>query len=118
MSRVDIEELFAQTLAGNYDDDAPWEAVHALRRLGTREIFEKARNWCDSDNPLMRARGADVLAQLGKTAEHSSNNFPEESYSVVEGLVRREMEARPLASAVAALGHLDNPSAVPIIAKF
>jgi Fe-S oxidoreductase len=32
----------------------------------------------------MRARGADVLAQIGRTVEHRSNNFPDESFAVLQ----------------------------------
>ncbi len=118
MISTDIDELFAQTLRGDYEDDAPWDAVRALRHLGTREVFERAAEWCEASDPLLRARGADVLAQLGKTADNPRNNFPEESYSVITSLLEREAESRPLASAIAALGHLDNPFAVPLIANF
>jgi HEAT repeat protein len=114
----DIDELFAQTLSGDYEDEMPWEAIHALRRLETREVFEKAAEWCKSDNPLARARGADVLAQLGKTIEHRINSFPEESYSVMTGLVQQETHPRPLSSAIAALGHIDSPLGVPLIAGY
>jgi HEAT repeat protein len=88
------------------------------RRLGTREVFEVATLWCASPDPLTRARGIDVLAQLGKTAEHPSNSFPDESYSVVTNLLRGEKDTRPLDSAIAALGHLDDPRAVPLLAGF
>jgi hypothetical protein len=117
MTQEEIGELFARTLSGGYDDDAPWEAVSALRRIGTREIFVQAAEWCDSENPLLRARGADVLSQLGKTSEHQCNSFPEESYSVASTLLQREKELLPLNSAIAALGHIDNPEAVPLIAE-
>jgi HEAT repeat protein len=118
MAAQQIDALFAQTLSGDYDDDAPWTAIHSLRRIGTREVFEKAAEWCESTDPIIRARGVDVLAQLGRTADHTSNNFAEESYTVVTRLLQEETEARPLASAIAALGHLDNPLAVPLIASF
>jgi HEAT repeat protein len=118
VSAPDIDELFAQTLSGDYEDEAPWEAVCALRHLGTREVFEKATEWCESDNPLARARGADVLSQLGKTIEHRSNSFPEESYSAVAALAQQETHTRPLSSAIAALGHLDDPLGVPLIVQF
>lgn len=118
MNEHNINDLFLHTLSGDYEDEAPWEAVRALRRIGTREVFDKAAEWCRSDNALQRARGVDVIAQLGKTTEHRSNSFPEESYSVVEKLLQRETDHRPLASSIAALGHLDNPVAVPLIAKF
>jgi HEAT repeat protein len=118
MTAREIDELFTQTLSGDYDDDAPWEAVSALRRIGTREVFERAAEWCESDDPLVRARGADVLAQLGKTVDFTSNRFPEESYSLITELVQREKEPRPLAADIYALGRLDNPLAVPLITKF
>jgi HEAT repeat protein len=118
MTALGIDELFAQALSGGYEDDEPWEAVHALRTIGTREIFERAAALCKSTDPLSRARGADVIAQLGKTVNHGSNAFPEESYSVIADLVQRETEPQPLAACIAALGHLDNPRAVPLIASF
>jgi trehalose-6-phosphatase len=80
MPTPDIDELFARTLSDDYEDEAAWEAVHTLRRIGTRKVFEKAAEWCESNNPLSRARGAAVLAQLGRTMEHSENSFPEEAY--------------------------------------
>lgn len=75
MTSPSIDELFASTLEGDYDDDAPWEAIRALRKLGTRDVFEIAAAWCKSDDPLKRARGIDVLSQLGKTADHPVNCF-------------------------------------------
>lgn len=113
-----LNELFAQTLKGDLDDEQPWEAVRTLRRIGTREIFERAAAWCRSGNPMERARGADVLAQLGKTAEHQSTMFPEESYAVVTQMLQQENEVQPLRSAIHALGHLNNPKAVPFISPF
>ncbi|HTS57587.1 MAG TPA: HEAT repeat domain-containing protein [Terriglobales bacterium] len=113
-----IDELFTRTLCGEYEDEAPWEAVCALRRIGTRQVFERARELGQSSDVLSRARGAEVLAQLGKTVYHPSNSFPEESYSVITDLVQRETDSCPLASGIAALGHLDNPFAVPLIASF
>ena len=118
MTARGIDALFAQALSGDYEDDAPWEAVHALRSIGTRQVFERAADLCKSTDPLSRARGADVLGQLGKTADHRSNTFPEESYSVITELVQRETETQPLAAGIAALGHLDKPLAVPLIASF
>lgn len=59
-----------------------------------------------------------MLAQLGKTAEHPTNSFPEESYAVVTKALERERELWPLNSAIAALGHLDDARAVPLIAAF
>jgi HEAT repeat protein len=115
MGPEQIAELFAQTLTGDYDDESPWAAVHELRREGSREVFNRAAEWCNSDNPFKRARGADVLAQLGRTADQHINNFPDESFSIVSTLVRREKDALPLLAEIHALGHIGNPSAVPLI---
>jgi len=118
MAEANMEEIFAQTLLGTYDDEGPWEAVQSLRRLGTREVFDEAVKWTESAEPLVRARGIDVIAQLGKTAEHPSNSFPQESYDVAVKIVQREEELQPLNSAISALGHIHDPRAVPLIAAF
>ena len=118
MTEQNVDELFARTLSGDYGDAAPQEAVSALRMIGTRQVFDIAASWCRSESPLKRARGAAVLGQLGKTWEHRTNSFPDESYSAVTDLLARETEPQPLASAIVALGHLDNPAAVPLIAPY
>lgn len=118
MPSEDINKLFAETLVGDYDDDAPWDAVHALRRIGSREVFEWAAKWCGSASPLIRARGVDVLAQLGKTADHPTNNFARESYEVVVAALQNEQDVRALNSEITALGHLENPNAVPFIVRY
>ncbi|HEX9120636.1 MAG TPA: HEAT repeat domain-containing protein [Terriglobales bacterium] len=118
MAATEIDEIFARTLKGEYNDDEPWEAVRRLREQGTREVFDVAAKWCDSDDPLVRARGMDVLAQLGKTAEQRTNSFPEESYSVVTRTLQHEQHPLALTSAISALGHLDDARAVPLVARY
>jgi HEAT repeat protein len=117
MEPKQIDELFAQTLTHDYDDESPWAAVRSLRRVGDRDVFNRAAEWCLSDIPLKRARGADVLAQLGNTAEHPGNAFPEECFSVVSTLLHGEGETLPLLAAIHALGHINNSLAVPLIIK-
>jgi hypothetical protein len=51
-----IDELFARMLAGNYDDEWPWEAVRTLRRIGSRAVFTRAADWCISDDPSRSCR--------------------------------------------------------------
>lgn len=114
----EIHELFKRALSKDYEDETAWEAIHALRRIGTREVFELAKDLCKSSKPLNRARGVDVIAQLGRSFNHPHNSFPEESYSLIASFVEHETDPRPLASAVAALGHLDNPLAIPLIINF
>jgi hypothetical protein len=87
-------------LTGDYDDESPWEAVRTLRRIGDREVCDRAAEWCRFDDPLKRARGGDVLVQLARTVEHPNNNLPEECFSLVSSLVQQEKEVLPLLSAV------------------
>src|SRR5205085_12115620 len=115
MALAEIDELFVPTLTGEYDADVPWEAVGKLRNLGTRQVFERAAEWCTLGDPSKRARGADVLAQIGRTAEHPHNNFPEESYSVVSQLAQHEKDPLPLLAAIHALGHIADPRALPLL---
>src|SRR6186997_2220537 len=95
-----VEELFAQMLIGNYDDELPWEAVKELRRLGDGEVFNQAADWCLSDDPLKRARGADVLAQIGRTADKPVNRFIDESFSILSAMLESEKNPLPLHAAV------------------
>jgi HEAT repeat protein len=115
---MQIDDLFAKTLKGEYDDEAPWQAVHALRHIGSREVLEAASAWCRSDDPLRRARGADVLAQLGRTSDHPENNFPEESFAAVAPLAENEKHLQPLSSAIQALGHIADPRAIPLLVRY
>jgi len=45
MGPEQMDEILAQTLAGDYDDEWPWEAVGTLRRLGSREVYDRAAEW-------------------------------------------------------------------------
>ena len=115
---MQMEELFAETLKGEYDDEAPWHAVHALHHIGSREVLETASAWCRSNEPLKRARGADVLAQLGRTSDHFENNYPEESFSAVAALAESEKRLQPLSAAIQALGHIGDPRAIPLLVRY
>lgn len=115
---MQIEELFAETLKGEYDDEKPWHAVHALRRMGSIEVVEFASAWCRSNEPLKRARGADVLAQIGRTADHDENKFVEESFSAVAALAEKEKHVDTLSSAIQALGHIGDARAIPLLVRY
>jgi HEAT repeat protein len=112
----DIETLFAQTLLGDYDDDAPWEAVHTLRKIGTREVLDRAMKWLHSPDPSERARGADILAQLGDGSDREK--FAKESFHLIVGLLQRETTSLPISSAIHALGQLGDPSAIDLIVGY
>lgn len=113
----DLSKIFERTLAHDYDDDEAWEAVNALRATGTREVFEIAAQWRRSENPLKRARAADVLGQLGVGPDRP-HAFPEEACDLLLELLSQETHSRPAASAIIALGHLRDGRSLPIFYKF
>jgi HEAT repeat protein len=116
MSPDEITAAFARTLAPDYRSEDAWEAVRLLHRSGGRAVFDRALHWCRCGGPLQRARGADIVAQIGVDAARSSNQFPEESFAEMARMAGSEEDPLPLASAIFALGHIGNPAAVPIIA--
>ena len=113
-----VDVLFARTLLGDEEDESAWEAVTELRLLGTRQIFETAALWCHSGDPVRRSRGADVLAQLGKTSEHPSTIFAEETCQTLINTLQTETVPRVLNSVITALGHIEMAQAIPTIVRF
>ena len=115
ITESEIDELFRQTLAGDYDDDLPWQAVSALHTHGNRAIFDRALQWSLSPDPLKRARAADIIGQLGRTATNREPLFPDESLSTLARMVASETDPRPLASAIHAAGHFGDASLIPSV---
>jgi HEAT repeat protein len=114
-----IDELFRQTLVGDYDDEddegGPWEAVSKLQAIASREVFDHAASWAKNNKPAKRRRGIDILAQLGKTDESPAVAFADEAYAVVTSVLEDELDLEVLDSCLVALGHLGNVAAVPLI---
>jgi HEAT repeat protein len=118
MPQDPLNDLFNRALGESYEDELAWEAIHTLRTMGTRDVFIHAAEWCVAPSPLQRARGVDILAQLGRTAGNSQTLFPEETFVIVSDLLKREHELLPLSSAIVALGHLRDSRAIPLILPF
>ena len=114
MAAIDIDELFDRTLQGDYDDDAPWGAVNALRRIGTRQVFEKAAEWfsvaCALGSlpndalsvatllTLMEDADEDVRAardrRAGRSTAHSSKCVSSRSFKIRRQKVARSLRVR------------------------
>lgn len=105
------EALFAASLEGEYDDDDAWEAVTVLRLRGTKEAFQLAKRYCDSDNPNSRARGLNVLAQLGAGKPEAERPFLDESVSIAISHLT-DSSAEVASSAAWVLSHLGTEPAV------
>lgn len=124
MDMTEVEALFAQAVLGDPEGEEAWAAVSALRRHGSREIFDYAAAWCLSEDPLKRARAADILCQLQREplphdqVQNPEWMFREESYSLITKMLENEQDPLVLSSAITALGHLDNKSAISWILPY
>jgi HEAT repeat protein len=100
-------ELFDHALTNARVDpvlqsDDYWMCVRALHLRPDRAIFERAVSLCSDREPVARAVGADVLAQLGTREGYP---FASESAPILIFLLR-DTDSRVIASALYALGHL------------
>ena len=124
MNTPEVEALFAQTLLGDFEDEAVSDAVATLHQGGSREIFDRAAAWCASDVSLKRARAAAIVCQLrqapflGAPDEKPEWIFHDESFSLVTEMLEDELDFGVIESAIFALGHLDNPRAIPTIIRY
>ncbi len=126
MTEQEIDELFALTLTGEYDDENPWAAVSKLRMNGNQLIYEKASAWCQSPEPLRRARAADILCQLRapKSVEQEEAKkfgdpiFVQESFQLFLRMIEQETDERALESELQGLGHLGQYGAVSVLVPF
>lgn len=105
------EELFAATLEGDCDDEAPWNAVRSLRLRGTPEVFELAKKYHRAENAVARARALDVLAQLGAGKPSTERPYLAESVSMAIYSMGDANDA-VVRSAAWALSHLGGEQAV------
>jgi hypothetical protein len=109
--RKGTEELFAATLEGEYDDDAPWEAVSVLRLRGGAGVFEVAKLYSGSEDAKARARGLSVLAQLDAGKPDVERPFMAECVSIAIEHIR-ESDEEVVRCAAWALSHLGTERAV------
>jgi HEAT repeat protein len=105
------EELFQASFQGDYEDEAAWDVVAALRFQGTEEVFHLASKYVESAEPRERARGLDVLGQLGARRPRSERPHFDASVAIA---IERLQDTHPVVvhSAAWALAHLKNDSSV------
>jgi hypothetical protein len=82
--------------------DEYWAHIRALHFRANRDVFEEAVGLCANPDPISRAVGADILAQLGVRADYP---FADESAPILVALLA-DREPQVTASALYALGHL------------
>jgi len=111
-----IDELFSRALTQARVDpvlqsDNYWTYIRALHLRSDRDVFERAVSLCSDTDALVRAVGADTLAQLGTREGYP---FATESVPVLTSLLR-DTETRVIASALYALGHLKRGDSADLV---
>jgi HEAT repeat protein len=123
MASLEIQQLFDRTLLGDYEDEDAWDAVSALHREGSFEIFDIAAQWLRAKEPLKRARAAAILAQLRERNSQGDTGEPkwlfrEEALALLVEMLACEKEPLVLGSGIMALGLLDNETSIPIVVSY
>jgi HEAT repeat protein len=85
--------------------DEYWKCVRAVHARSDATVFRRAVSLCSDSDPVQRAVGADVLAQLGMSPDGGNYPFADESAPVLLSLLE-DSDTRVIASALYALGHL------------
>ena len=105
------EELIKYALTEE-DEDAAWDAVGILHFRGNREVFEAAKNLCESNNLKERRLGVDILGQLGVP----KRTFLDESLAILFKLIDSEQDSNILYAIGIALGHIgDFRASAPLV---
>ena len=106
-----VDELFA-VVVREADDDSRWGAIQQLHALGTREVFERAVQLCNSESPAERVAGADILGQLNAFSDEAMKTLldmlVDADAAVVEAVVHalgQRQDARTIEALMRAATH-------------
>jgi hypothetical protein len=115
LSRFDDEET------GFEGPAVGWRAVCQLHRMASQETLGAAIELCRRAEPTRRRVGAAILGQLGHSRDDPRGVFRNERYGALHALLTSEIEGpgdvKVLNDVCVALGHLNDPRAIPIAAK-
>jgi HEAT repeat protein len=99
---------------GNQESIEAWDAIAALHKRADTETLEAGRHLLRSDDVWHRARGADVLGQLGLDAR----SFSDERFGALVTAVLAEKDVRALPPLIHAISHLHEPKSLPYLLPF
>jgi HEAT repeat protein len=102
-----VDELFA-VVVREQDDDVRWTAIQELHALGTREVFERGVQLCESETPAERIAGADVLGQL--------NTFSDDAMRTLVAMLD-DAEPKVIEAAIHALGQQQDARTIDALAR-
>ena len=113
-----VDALIDACLRGNREDAGAWDAVKKLHALGTREVLQRSVALTLSADPLVRARGADILGQLGVQPGIHSRAFLDERLQALTYMLQRESDPDVLDAVIIALGHLGEPDGIRRVSPY
>ena len=70
-----------------WSQDDYWVRIRALHLRSGRGVFDEAVGLCSSSDPILRAVGADILAQLGVREAVADYPFADESAATLVSLL-------------------------------
>lgn len=94
------------------NDDEYWSLIGEIHGRGGEVEFNFSKMLCESDDPIKRTIGADILGQLG----WEKRTFQEESVNILINLLK-DQNHDVIASAAFSLGHRNDARAIPILVK-
>jgi HEAT repeat protein len=115
LQRMQTDELIQLTLTANDEIYSPgWDAIWVLHSRPTREVFDAAKTFCESDDPAKRMVGVNILAQLGP----EPRPYLDETLEIFFKLIDTEQDSGVLNAVGIGLGHnWDEPRKVEPLLK-
>ncbi len=108
-----VEVLISSALSESDEAHAYWGAVEALQWRGTREVFDRASQLCQSFCAMERRLGAAILGQLGCP----DRSFPNECPQILLWMLEREEDHRVLDAILVALSHHRAPETIGPVSR-
>jgi hypothetical protein len=104
-------DVLIEAALGTYDEDCRWELIAGILRECSDDVLVEARDLLASPIERNRTLGADILGRL-VGIEPSSKCAVQ---TAVMAAVAVEKSPAPLASIVAALGHIGDPGSLGLV---
>jgi HEAT repeat protein len=96
---------------GTYDVECRWELVDAITKECPDDVFESAVSLLQSPDARARTLGADMLGRLVTVDQTQRMRVSR----MLRTTLTMERSAQPVASLVAALGHVGDPSTLDLV---
>jgi len=104
-------DVLIEAALGTYDDDCRWELIVGVLRECSDDVLEVATGLLESGLERERTLGADILGRIVGVEPNSRGAV----HAALMTALPVEKAAAPLASIVAALGHVGDPGTLGLV---